>query len=79
MSLFELYKDVKYASWDRLYYNVEADSIEDAIEKINKGLVDEYDVVGLDIYETITPEENGGFSTVEILNEDYDVIYKNGE
>lgn len=79
MSLFKLYKDIKYTSWDRLYYILEAESVEEAIEKINNNLVDECDIKGLDIYETMTPEENGGFSTIEILDEDYNVIFKNGE
>lgn len=79
MSLFKLYKDIKYTSWDRLCYILEAESVEEAIEKINNNLVDECDIKGLDIYETMTPEENGGFSTIEILDEDYNVIFKNGE
>nr|DAK03851.1 MAG TPA: hypothetical protein [Bacteriophage sp.] len=32
--MFKLYKDVKYASWDRLYYEVEAETIEDAVKRL---------------------------------------------
>lgn len=54
MNLFKLYKDVKYTSWDRLYYEVEAETIEDAVKKIIDGDVEEYDIEALDEYETLT-------------------------
>lgn len=79
MNLFKLYKDVKYASWDRLYYEVEAETIEDAVKKIVDGDVEERDVEGLDVYETLTPEENNDFSTIEIFSNTGELLYKNGE
>lgn len=78
MNLFKLYKDVKYTSWDRLYYEVEAETIEDAVKKIIDGDVEEYDVEALDEYETLTPEENNWRSTVEIYSDDYERLYQNG-
>lgn len=79
MSLFKLYKDVKYTSWDRLYFEVEAEDINSAVQKIVDGDVDEYDVEGLDVYETLTPEENNDFSTIEIFSNTGELLYKNGE
>lgn len=79
MSLFKLYKDVKYTSWDRLYYEVEAETIEDAVKKIVDGDVEEYDIEALDEYETLTPEENNGRSTVEIYDDNYERLYQNGK
>lgn len=79
MSLFKLYKDVKYTSWDRLYFEVEAEDINSAVQKIVDGDVDEYDVEGLDDYETLTPEENNDFSTIEIFSNTGELLYKNGE
>lgn len=79
MSLFKLYKDVKYTSWDRLYFEVEAEDINSAVQKIVDGDVDEYDVKGLDVYEILTPEENNDFSTIEIFSNTDELLYKNGE
>lgn len=79
MSLFKLYKDVKYTSWDRLYFEVEAEDINSAVQKIVDGDVDEYNVEGLDVYETLTPEENNDFSTIEIFSNTGELLYKNGE
>lgn len=79
MSLFKLYKDIKYTSWDRLYFEVEAETIEDAVKKIIDGDVEEYDVEGLDDYETLTPEENGNCSTVEIFSNTGELLYQNGK
>lgn len=79
MSLFKLYKDIKYTSWDRLYFKVEAEDINSAVQKIVDGDVDEYDVEGLDVYETLTPEENNDFSTIEIFSNTGELLYKNGE
>ena len=79
MSLFKLYKDIKYTSWDRLYFEVEAEDINSAVQKIVDGDVDEYDVEGLDVYETLTPEENNDFSTIEIFSNTGELLYKNGE
>lgn len=79
MSLFKLYKDVKYASWDRLYYEVEAETIEDAVKKIVDGDVEEYDIEALDEYTTLSPEENNGRATIEIYNDKYERLYQNGK
>lgn len=79
MSLFKLYKDIKYTSWDRLYFKVEAEDINSAVQKIIDGDVDEYDIEGLDVYETLTPEENNDFSTIEIFSNTGELLYKNGE
>ena len=79
VSLFKLYKDIKYTSWDRLYFEVEAEDINSAVQKIVDGDVDEYDVEGLDVYETLTPEENNDFSTIEIFSNTGELLYKNGE
>lgn len=69
MSKFKLSKDVKVRVWERHYYEVEADTIEEAVASIANG--NEYPSDSIELWETceeMTPEENGGEPTVEICD-----------
>ena len=43
MAIFKLQKEEKFATWWRDYYEIEADSIEEAVEIVLSGEVDPYD------------------------------------
>ena len=75
MNSFNLYEDV--LSWNRYYYEVEAETLEEAIEKVKDGEVDCYDSEQL--YEStddLAPEENNGSATREIYHE---VVWDNAK
>lgn len=77
MNSFNLYEDVLSRTWNRYYYEVEADTLEEAIEKVKDGEVDCYDSEQL--YEStddLAPEENNGS---EIYHEDVLMALKDGE
>ena len=81
MAIFDLREDAKVKTWRRTKYMVEAETIEEAIEKIQEGEVGpEYSE---DIYECdeyMAPRENGGESTIEIYNNrDGKLLYSNEE
>lgn len=78
MKKFELYKDSKCTVWFREYYSVEAETIEEAVEKIVSDEVESNSSEFLyDTAEFLVPEENDGFATEEIY-EGSDQYYKNG-
>lgn len=71
MNSFNLYEDILSRTWNRYYYEVEAETLEEAIEKVKDGEVDCYDSEQL--YEStddLAPEENNGSATREIYHED---------
>ena len=79
MNSFNLYEDVLSRTWNRYYYEVEADTLEEAIEKVKDGEVDCYDSEQL--YEStddLAPEENNGSATREIYHED-EVVWDNAK
>lgn len=64
MNSFNLYEDILSRTWNRYYYEVEAETLEEAIEKVKDGEVDCYDSEQL--YEStddLAPEENNGSAT----------------
>lgn len=75
---YHLYKDTLNKVWNRTYYVVESESEKDALNKI---LDDEVDLTDSEIlfetFEELNPEDNDFKSTVEIFNEDNDLIYRN--
>ena len=78
MEVFELIIDRKATVWDRSYVTVEANSLEEAINKCNNGDVDEDESELL--YDTITylapSKENP--CTVEIFKgSEYNSVYSN--
>lgn len=68
MSIFKLEKDEKIETWWRDYYEIEADSLEEAIEIILSGEVDPYDTESM-VDLQMEPTE------IEILDEECNVVY----
>lgn len=68
MAIFKLKKDSLYENWWRDYYEIEADSLEDAIKIILSGEVEPYDSRDL-IDICVEPVK------VEILDEELNKIY----
>ena len=68
MPIFKLEKDEKIETWWRDYYEIEADSLEEAIEIILSGEVDPYDTESM-VDLQMEPTET------EILDEECNVVY----
>jgi hypothetical protein len=79
MKEFTLKREEKVTVWKSYRVTVRAKSLEEAAKwllETNDFAVDESE----EFYETeelLTPEQNNGFSTVEIRNEDGDIILQN--
>ena len=65
--------------WVRDYYEVEAESLKEAIDKINEDFVDSIDVSIMwdDIPNIVSVSENGNNPTEEIYDEDNNLVYSN--
>lgn len=76
---YNLHKDSLMRVWVRDYYEVEAESLEEAIDKINDGFIDSVDSVTLwdDIPEIVSVLENGNNPTEEIYDEDNNLVWHN--
>lgn len=68
MAIFKLKKDEKIETWWRDYYEIEADSIEEAVEIILSGEIDPYDTESM-VDLQIEPTE------IEILDEADNIVY----
>ena len=68
MAIFKLKKDSLYENWWRDYYEIEADSLEDAINIVLSGEVEPYDTENL-IDALAKPVK------IEILDEELNKIY----
>ena len=68
MPIFKLKKDEKIETWWRDYYEIEADSLEEAIEIVLSGEVDPYDTESM-VDLQMEPTE------IEILDEECNVVY----
>lgn len=68
MAIFKLKKDSLYENWWRDYYEIEADSLEEAINIVLSGEVEPYDTENL-IDALAEPVK------VEILDEELNKIY----
>jgi hypothetical protein len=68
MAIFKLKKDSLYENWWRDYYEIEADSIEEAVEIILSGEVDPYDTESM-VDLQMEPTE------IEILDETDNIVY----
>ena len=74
---YKLYRDSLIKVWIRDFFDIEADSLEEAIEKLND-LDDFYNTEILwDTEESLTPEENNGNVTEEIYDENDNLVYSN--
>jgi hypothetical protein len=86
MKTFDFYRDEKQTIWIRTRFDIQAESYEEALEKIKEVEVDKSESYENTHYwefleetlEEITPEENKGEATLEIHSEDTDeLIYTN--
>ena len=86
MKTFDFYKDEKNTIWVRHQFSIEAESYEEALEKIKQvesnpaeSYEDEIDTEYLyETLESIDPEENEGNATCEIHSEDTNqLVYTN--
>lgn len=77
---FKLHEDILSRSWNRYFYNVEANTLDEAVKKVKYGEVDCYD--SEHIYEGIDeldPVDNNGSPTREIYNDKDELIWHNAE
>jgi putative heme degradation protein len=88
MEQFNFYKDEKCTIWNRGHFQIEAETYEEAVEKVKKmeedlNLYNEVDVRWEDLPETLTdmdPSDNNYMSTVEIYSDDTNqMIFENGQ
>jgi hypothetical protein len=86
MKTFDFYKDEKNTIWVRHQFSIEAESYEEALEKIKQvesnpagSYEDEMETEYLyETLESIDPEENEGNATCEIHSEDTNqLVYTN--
>ena len=82
-----MYIDYKVTVWKRIHFNENVDS-EKVIQALEEGGLDDVfdDELGFEeqetLYETaeeITPEENGGYSTIEVYSPVGELIWSNGK
>lgn len=89
MGKYKFYQDCKVTSWERDYFSVEADSYEEAVAIVrswdcedvsniidNRLCYEEWEALK-DTSERLYPEENDGFPTMEIFNQDGESILTN--
>lgn len=83
MKSFDFFIDQKYSIWVRTDVTVEANSLEEAVKKCaNNDYEAHYSEDLWDTAQPLTPEENCGYSTLEIYSKDtskYDALYTNGK
>lgn len=89
MGKFEFYQDCKVTSWERDYFTVEANSYEEAEAIVRSwrckdvsNIIDSRLSHGRsealrDTSELLFPEENDGYSTIEIFNQEGESIMTN--
>lgn len=78
MRKFKLYEDVLSSSINRYFYEVEANSVEEAVDEILDGNLECYDCDEIYNYE-IEPEENCGKPTREIYDDKGKLVWNNAE
>lgn len=78
---YNLYKDSLMKVWVRDYYEVEAESLEEAINQINDGFIDYVDseVLWDDFQDTVDISENEYKPTEIIYDEDNKIIWENNQ
>lgn len=80
MTKFKLYEDILSRFWNRYFYDVEANTMEEAVEKVRYEKVDCYD--SEQIYELIDgldSENNNGNPTRKIYNDKDELMWHNAE
>ena len=78
---YNLYKDSLMKVWVRDHYEIEAESLKEAIDQINDGYADYVDseVLWDDFQDTVDISENGNNPTEIIYDEDDKLIWENNQ
>lgn len=87
MKTFNFYQDEKVTIWNRTHFTVEAETQEEANQKVLEAIkigdisdfqhtISEY---FYDSVEELSVEENSGNSTIEIYNTENELIYQNAD
>lgn len=87
MKQFKFYQDLKVTVWKRQNFIIEAESYEEALKKVEKykeldADSEEYCYSCETLFETeemMMPNENNGFSTIELYNNEGNLIGCNGK
>ena len=87
MKTFNFYQDEKVTIWNREHFTVEAETQEEANEKvleaIKNGYISDFQYTTSEyIYDTVeelSVEKNLGNPTIEIYNEGKELIYENAK
>lgn len=80
MTKFKLYEDILFHSWYRYFYDVEANTIEEAIEKVKYGKVDCYNAEQIrEAIDELDLADNNGSPTREIYNDKDELMWNNTE
>lgn len=87
MKQFKFYQDLKVSVWRRQYFIIEAESYEEALKKVEK--YKEFDADSEEychscetLFETeelLMPYENAGYRTIELYDNDGNLIGCNGK
>lgn len=77
MIKFKLYEDILSRSWNRYFYDVEADTIEEAVEKVRYGEVDSEQIY--EVIDELDPVDNNGSPTREIYNDKDELMWHNAK
>lgn len=78
MNTYKLYRDRLNKVWERAYFNVEAETLDDAIKLIVEDeIYPEDSELIYDTLEYLEPRENYNKATEEVYNEDDDLVYSN--
>ena len=78
---YNLYKDSLMKVWIRDHYEIEAESLKEAINQINDGFVDyvDSDILWDDFQDIVDISENGNNPTEIIYDEDDKLIWENNQ
>ena len=87
MKTFNFYQDEKVTIWNRTHFTVEAETQEEAnqkvLEAIKSGDISDFQYTiseyFYDSVEELSVEENYGNSTIEIYNTENELIYQNAD
>lgn len=78
---YNLHKDSLMKVWIRDHYEIEAESLKEAIDQINDGFVDyvDSDILWDDFQDIVDISENGNNPTEIIYDEDDKLIWENNQ
>lgn len=77
MNEYSFYQDVKVEIWQRQYFTIKADTKEEALEEVEKykrrdvseDFIVEHSEYLFETESMLSPEENGGYATIELYDE----------